>query len=391
MPRHLGWPAALGLAIAATGCLGQPERTFFNDQGVGDDASVGPDSSGADGADGGADAGGDVATEATIDSGGMDALSDTGTVEAGCGPTNTISNCGACGQACDTTESIGASCNGVTCSYTGCQPGFADCDMTAPDTHGCSTATDTTTNCTGCNLACDTSHSTGASCDGTTCSYSGCDSTHLDCVTTPPDLNGCETTIGLTNCAACGTSCPSVGTLHTAAGTTCTDSSGCQYTCSAGYTNCDTTPPNTSGCECNTPAGCCAGVGNPASPSPGNTCQTTHNDGFGHHFYDCEPTGTYNDTQAMEAANADSSQAGVVTDQFCCGTGCTGNFTCDVTPNTACVVCKSVDYTRTTDACTCWTYVGIGSAANTVGHALFESSGSGLGCRCPASTDPSWD
>src|ERR1019366_10654652 len=56
-----------------------------------------------------------------------------------CGPTSSVQNCGACGQACDTTTGT-PSCNGVTCSYT-CAAGRADCDLATPDTNGCECAT----------------------------------------------------------------------------------------------------------------------------------------------------------------------------------------------------------------------------------------------------------
>lgn len=61
---------------------------------------------------------------------------DTGT-EAGCGSTDTVQNCGACGQACTETNASADSCNGTTCSYT-CKSGYLDCNEgTAPDTDGC--------------------------------------------------------------------------------------------------------------------------------------------------------------------------------------------------------------------------------------------------------------
>lgn len=64
------------------------------------------------------------------------------TVDAGssCGPTNTTTNCSACGATCDTTFSNTASCNGTTCAYASCKPGRYDCNTSAPNTNGCECA-----------------------------------------------------------------------------------------------------------------------------------------------------------------------------------------------------------------------------------------------------------
>jgi cohesin domain-containing protein len=69
-------------------------------------------------------------------------------------PLNTLTNCGGCGNVCDQATSIGASCNGVTCSYAACMPGFADCNSAAPDADGCETSLTTPANCGMCGLAC---------------------------------------------------------------------------------------------------------------------------------------------------------------------------------------------------------------------------------------------
>ena len=57
--------------------------------------------------------------------------------ESACGPTDTVTNCGACGQACTATNASSPQCNGTTCSYT-CTTGYLDCNASvAPDTDGC--------------------------------------------------------------------------------------------------------------------------------------------------------------------------------------------------------------------------------------------------------------
>lgn len=62
-------------------------------------------------------------------------------VDTGCGATNTITNCGACGNACNQTNNTNRTCNGTSCGYT-CIAGRSDCNAaTAPDLDGCECAT----------------------------------------------------------------------------------------------------------------------------------------------------------------------------------------------------------------------------------------------------------
>jgi hypothetical protein len=118
---------------------------------------------------------------------------------------DTAQNCTACGTACDTAHSVGASCNGTTCLYSGCASGRLDCDRTPPNTNGCETVS-STANCGACGQACNTSTGT-PSCLGTTCSYvSACNPGRSDCNQTAPDTDGCE--CATPNC--CGSSCQTV-------------------------------------------------------------------------------------------------------------------------------------------------------------------------------------
>jgi hypothetical protein len=89
-----------------------------------------------------------------------DAPKETGpVVDSGCGPTNTLQNCGACGQACSTggtngVKTNGAGCTGTTCLYQ-CNTGFLDCNASVGyDPDGCE---------------CDTSLASSAACCGTAC------------------------------------------------------------------------------------------------------------------------------------------------------------------------------------------------------------------------------
>jgi hypothetical protein len=104
------------------------------------EASEPSEASGDDG--GGSEAGVD-ASEAGSD-GGSDAKLDApveAAPEGGCGPTNTTTNCGACGKACTPVGATADSCNGLSCTYT-CSTGHSDCNAsTAPDTDGCECAT----------------------------------------------------------------------------------------------------------------------------------------------------------------------------------------------------------------------------------------------------------
>jgi hypothetical protein len=266
--------AVLSLPLLASGvglgCLGQVERTYFDDR---LDASV--DGTTVTVVDGSTEPDGTVAIDGDVladdaGDGGVDAegadvaVPDSGApieagppVEAGCGLTDTITNCGACGTACDTTHSAPSGCSGGTsCTYSSCTPGWGDCDAGAPDLNGCETPLDTAAHCGGCGVACDTTHSIDAGCtSGTTCTYQACQ---------------------------------------------------------PGWSMCNTTAPNTAGCACNTPS-CC-----------GSKCQVTHTNGAiptADSFYDCVDAGTYNATQAFEACVAYTNDATKCSTGWTCHTG----------------------------------------------------------------------
>ena len=218
-------------------------------------------------------------------------------------PTNTVTNCSGCGDACDTKHSAGAACTGSTCTYTSCSSGYADCNKTAPDTDGCETQLNTTSDCTGCGLTCDTANSLGASCSGTSCEYTGCKPDYADCDTTPPDLDGCETYTGSStaSCGACGQSCD---TTHST-GASCVDGT-CVYTgCEPGYADCVTTPPDTNGCETQidtvTNCGAC-GAACDTSRSKGAACT-----GGGCTYTGCDPGYADCDTTAPDTNGCETS------------------------------------------------------------------------------------
>ena len=282
----------------------------------------------------------------------------------GCETKVASATCNACGQSCDTTHSSGASCDtssGATCKYTGCVMGYADCNTTPPNTNGCETQITTATNCGKCGQSCDTTHSNGAACSGSSCTYTGCQSAWADCdKTTNPDTNGCETPLDSTsNCGGCGKAC------STSTGQPSCNGSTCAYSCNSGRSDCNAgSAPNTDGCECSTPA-CC-----------GSGCQTTHSDGVGQNFFDCNGANSHNQNQAQAACAAFTGSASACSpSNVCCGTDL---FICLGT--VADSVCGTAG-----GKCYCWQYSG-GNA----GRVQSESTSS---CKasCGSSSDPSWN
>ncbi len=298
-------PAWLALAplVCLAGCAGiwGFEDLTVGDGGIADataprtDASV--DASGqprADAADN--DATQDAAPVTSEAQAGDSAAYEGGPDTGSCGPTSSILNCSACGSACDTVHSLGATCNGTTCAYVGCAAGWADCNTTSPDTDGCETpgscgggtdagpdaapdsgpdaapdaGQDSGPEASVCAFACDTTTGT-PSCSASTCSYT-CHAGLADCnASAAPDTDGCETSLSsISSCAACGNACDtSRSTGAGCNGTTCT------YTgCVSGWADCSTAAPDTNGCETSlaSPTSCTA---------CGSACDTAHSTGAG--------------------------------------------------------------------------------------------------------------
>jgi hypothetical protein len=241
---------------------------------------------------------------------------------AQCTTGNSFETCGDAGSwssplSCVDQTCINGACTGV------CAPTQTQCDgngvqtCTANGTWGGAVAC---TNSACVNGACAGSCSPGAvQCSGNgveTCSSSGMWGSPVTCEEpTPTCQNGActctETTCGTganatctllnttSNCSACGDVCnPANATTETCNGSTCS------YTCDNGYSDCNTTAPNTDGCECATPA-CCMGGTNSAAP-----CETTHSVGIGGlSYYDCDNLyttnpNTFTPITAMEACTA---------------------------------------------------------------------------------------
>jgi hypothetical protein len=156
--------------------------------------------------------------------------------------------------------------------------------------------------------------------------------------------SGCGPLDTVTNCGACGVACPASGDTSGVSSAMCTGST-CQYTCNAGYLDCNASvAPDTDGCECAwsgaIPAACCGGNACPSAHVTGYAMQPS---GASETFYDCE---TSVDAQlAMDACTAYSGSAGN------CAMG-----TCNTAGEL--VVCN---FNMPSQDSVCWAYAGAAS------------------------------
>ncbi len=145
-------------------------------------------------------------------------------------------NCGACHNACDSTNGSPYCVSGA-CKIA-CNPGYGDCDNNP--NNGCETSTTTDkSNCGSCGTVCSSANGT-TTCTGGKC-VPVCNSGYGDCDGNPD--NGCETNLKTTtaDCGACGAPCVNPN------GTTSCVAGACVPSCSAGTTDCDGNSRN--GCE----------------------------------------------------------------------------------------------------------------------------------------------
>jgi hypothetical protein len=91
-----------------------------------------------------------------------------------------------CGATC--CLPINGTCNAGTCTLN-CTGGFGDCNGNRTD--GCELTLNIPSNCSACGAACDTVHSQGATCNGTRCNYTGCSAGYLQCSRPAPNTGGC--------------------------------------------------------------------------------------------------------------------------------------------------------------------------------------------------------
>jgi hypothetical protein len=196
-------------------------------------------------------------------------------------PTNTLTNCGGCGDAC-AIANASATCASGQCEVSSCASDWADCNM---DDTSCETQLGTTSHCTGCGMGCSLANAV-ATCAGSagshSCAVSACTQTHFaNCDNTAS--NGCEVDkrTNVNHCGACGNACRNHAHVSNA---TCS-ANACNYTCAAGWGNCN----STAGCETalNTNTDCtgcgvaCSRSNGTASCSTGSCQLTGCNAGFG--------------------------------------------------------------------------------------------------------------
>jgi hypothetical protein len=145
-----------------------------------------------------------------------------------------VSNCGDCGQACDLTNVDEHGCVAGACTVVSCDANFGDCDADAQN--GCEVDLLTSvSNCGDCGQACDTG--AGEDCCGGSCidldeDESNCGACGDACATGENCCGGdcTDLTTDVDNCGACGRAC--------ATGEECTGGT-CQAVCGAGETNCN--------------------------------------------------------------------------------------------------------------------------------------------------------
>jgi len=287
------------------------------------DAASGDARSGGDGASAGdAKAAGDAKTGGDAKVGGdaktgSDAKSGGDAKGGGCSVSSECVN-----QAC-----VSGVCTGV------CTPGATECAGATPQT--CS--------------------ATGAWVSQTACAQPTPDCASGSCTCTGVVCNGSCTTLDTTaSCGACGVTCtPTNATSPTCNGSTCF------YKCNAGALDCNANvAPDSDGCECTTPS-CC-----------GTSCQTTHADGWGQSFYDCNALGTFTSASAVAACAAYALTMGGSS------ANCLDIWQCSFSGPT--YVCYGDPSGASCDG-PCWDYTG-GQAGGTEGA-----------CSCPFSSTAMWN
>jgi hypothetical protein len=143
------------------------------------------------------------------------------------------SNCGACGRACAPPPNAAAACAAGVCGFV-CNPGFADCD--GNPSNGCEVDTRASvSNCGACGNACPGRSNGAAACAAGACGVT-CNAGFADC--DGAVATGCEVDVraSASHCGACGRAC--------AAGEACVGGS-CGMLCGNGAVDpgelCDTT------------------------------------------------------------------------------------------------------------------------------------------------------
>jgi hypothetical protein len=165
-----------------------------------------------------------------------------------------LSNCGACGQACARANAAEA-CVGGACVLGACVSGFGNCD--GDTLNGCeANVRFSVTHCGGCGRPCFYANAS-AQCFRDTCALGACAAGFANCDSVAG--NGCEAALlsDRANCGACGRAC--APGLVCAAGV-------CTLMCQSGQSNCAGSCVNTATDRAN-----CGGCGNACAA--GRICQ----------------------------------------------------------------------------------------------------------------------
>ena len=264
-----------------------------------------------------------------------------------CVNTDTDRNhCGACGNVCPTTSVA----NGTTSCVMGacalaCNAGYGNCDGNTAN--GCEArTTNDVNNCGMCGNRCTAPPGSTASCVSGVCTLT-CAAGSGDC--DRMGANGCEVDLRSDpmNCGACGNSC--VG--RPGATGMCVNGA-CQFTCNAGFSNCDGSFTN--GCEADTssnPTNCggcgfrCATAPNATPACAASVCGITCNMGYANcdsnNLNGCEVVTATDARNCGACGNACPSAPGA--SAVCTGGRCalacqSGSGDCDMNPANGCEV-----------------------------------------------------
>ena len=252
--------------------------------------------------------------------------------------TSSLTHCGACGRACTAGANASASCTGGMCRMT-CDPGFADCDMSAAN--GCEANLTAPTSCGACGTTCTGATPLCAMMGTTPTCVSGCASGEVRC-----GMACINTSTSVDNCGGCGTACPT----RANASRTCLGGR-CGIACDAGFADCDGDASN--GCEarldsvmsCGTCGTICRGATNAAPVCSrgacGLTCSTGFGDCDGNSTNGCEASTLSNPMNcgACGAACTAGPNALVACVGGACRSACMGGFAdCDGNPGNGCEV-----------------------------------------------------
>ena len=167
-----------------------------------------------------------------------------------------LTNCGACGAACELAHAA-EKCDAGVCTVTTCDAGFDNCDGDAKN--GCEADLMLPATCGGCTNKC-SENGGKASCAAGKCGIA-CSLGRDDCKNGLTD--GCETDLNVSalNCSVCGKVCPAGGGTPA-----CSDGKCGISSCTAPYEDCngDAQVPGGNGCETNlaNDAANCGGCGN---------------------------------------------------------------------------------------------------------------------------------